>query len=375
MESFQYISGFFKKTISHEIPGLIKLFGFLLFFIIGNFIPSALLAQNNSLFDSEEIIKITLSGEIAVLLDNRNKEPEYTPVTLSYSEENGEIIKIPLKVRQRGNFRRLKTNCNFPPLLLNFAKDNTTSTKFDGQDKVKLVMPCRGDQYVLQEYYTYKIYNLVTPKSFKVRLVEVALEDPSLKEKEKGPFYGFLLEEEDQMAKRNKMVSIDRMLLKPEIMQREDFLNMAVFNYMIGNTDWSVQYRQNIKLIAEDTLSLPYTVPYDFDHAGLVRAPYAHPAEELKLSSTLQRLYRGFCLEDMIAFKTVIRKYDSLRNDIYTVYNSSPLLDEKYVKKTIKYLDDFYDTLDDPHKLKREFQYPCQKNSTANIVIKGLKNN
>ena len=330
--------------------------------------------QPQSLFESDEIFRITLSGDVANLLRDRTGEPEYMPVNLSYSEEHGETITIPLQVRQRGNFRRLKTNCSLPPLLLNFSEKNTTNTIFEGQEKLKLVMPCRDDKYVLQEYYTYKLYNLITPKSFRVRLLEVVLNDPALKAKERLPFYGFLLEEEDHMAKRNNMISVKRMLMRPESMKREDFLIMAVFNYMIGNTDWSVQYRQNIKLIAEDSLSLPNTVPYDFDHAGIVRAPYAYPAEELKLKNTLQRRYRGYCLEDMQEFENVIARYEGLKNELYAIYTSSPLLDEKYVQRTLTYLEDFYATLDDPKKLKSEFQYPCQKNSTGHLVIKGLKN-
>ena len=347
-----------------------KLFTILLFMMI----PGRGFAQQVGLFDSEEILKITLTGELTNLFKDRNDEPEYSPVQLTYTETTGEKINIPLKVKQRGNFRRLKGNCSFPPLMLNFADKNTTQTIFNGQDKLKLVMPCRGDEYVLQEFYAYKLYNLVSPKSFRVRLLEVILDDPTLKERERKPFYGFLLEEEDQMAKRNNMVSIKTMLLRPEVMQREDFLNMAVFNYLIGNTDWSVQYRQNIKFIAKDSLSLPITVPYDFDHAGIVRAPYAKPAEELQMRSTLQRRYRGYCLEDLENFRNVIAKYDILKDDIYGLYSSSSLLDEKYVQKTIKYLDEFYATLHNPKKLSNEFQYPCQKNSTANIVIKGLNN-
>lgn len=337
-------------------------------------IPGRGFAQQVGLFDSEEILKITLTGELKNLFKDRNDEPEYSPVQLTYTETTGEKINIPLKVKQRGNFRRLKENCSFPPLMLNFADKNTTQTIFNGQDKLKLVMPCRGDEYVLQEFYAYKLYNLVSPKSFRVRLLEVILDDPTLKERERKPFYGFLLEEEEQMAKRNNMISIKTKLLRPEVMQREDFLNMAVFNYLIGNTDWSVQYRQNIKFIAKDSLSLPITVPYDFDHAGIVRAPYAKPAEELQMRSTLQRRYRGYCLEDLENFRNVIAKYDILKDDIYGLYSSSSLLDEKYVQKTIKYLDEFYATLHDPKKLSKEFQYPCQKNSTANIVIKGLNN-
>lgn len=312
-------SGIIYRTFSFLQPGPAILRLVLIFLTLGLAFPETGRAQQEDLFSSEEIFRITLSGEVAALLRDREEEPEYTPVILSYQDASGGTIDIPIKVRQRGNFRRIKANCNFPPLLLNFAKKTTANTKFEGQDKIKLVMPCRDEQYVLQEYYTYKLYNLVTPRSFRVRLVEVLLDDEALRNRQKDPFYGFLLEEEDQMAQRNNMIPIKRTMLRPESTQREDFLNMAVFNYLIGNTDWSVQYRQNIKLMAEDTLSLPVTVPYDFDHAGIVRASYAKPAEELRLRSTLHRRYRGYCMEDMRVFENVIKKYDSIREQLYAV--------------------------------------------------------
>lgn len=374
MGSLHSFSGLFNKALSFIQPLPILLRPVLIILIFGLSFPLAGWAQQDELFSSEEIFRITLSGEIATLLRDRSGEPEYTPLSLSYEDAEKGTVEIPLKVRQRGNFRRIKANCSFPPLLLNFAKKTTANTKFEGQDKIKLVMPCRDEQYVLQEYYTYKLYNLVTPRSFRVRLVEVKLDDEALKNRQKSPFFGFLLEEEDQMAQRNNMVSIKRKMLRPEATRREDFLNMAVFNYLIGNTDWSVQYRQNIKLIAEDSISLPVTVPYDFDHAGIVRASYAEPAEELELTSTLHRRYRGYCIEDMRTFENVVKKYDSIREQLYAVYTSQPLLDEKYVKKTLKYLDEFYADLHDPEKLREEFQYPCQKDGTGHIVIKGLKN-
>ena len=77
--------------------------------------------------------------------------------------------------------------------------------------------------------------------------------------------------------------------------ERDHFLKMAVFQFMIGNTDWSVPYLQNIKFITKDSTKAPLTVPYDFDHAGIVSAPYALPAEELEMSSVLERRYRGYC--------------------------------------------------------------------------------
>lgn len=374
MGSLQIISELFYRSFSFSKPGragVLPVLGCLLLCLM---LPQTGVARQDSLFTSEEIFRIKLSGEIAELLRDRTGEPEYTPVSLTYSDAKGTEVNIPLKARQRGNFRRKRSNCKYPPLLLNFARKNTPNTIFDGQDKIKLVMPCKDDKYVLQEYYAYKIYNLVSPRSFRVRLVEVVLDDPSLKEKESSAFYGFLLEEEEQVAERNNMIPVKRMLLRPESMQREDFLNMAIFNYLIGNTDWSIQYRHNIKLIAEDSISLPVPVPYDFDHAGIVRAPYARPAEELELRSTLERRYRGYCMEDMKAFEAVVRKYDGIKEKLYAVYTSSPLLEERYVRKTLKYLDDFYATLQDPKKLEKELQYPCLKDGTGNMVIRGLNN-
>ena len=62
-----------------------------------------------------------------------------------------------------------------------------------------------------------------------------------------------------------------------------------------------------------------------------------------------------------------------LHTDIYAVYTTCPLLPEKYVKATTKYLDEFYATINEPRDVAREFYYPCDESNTGNVVIKGLK--
>jgi hypothetical protein len=143
---------------------------------------------------------------------------------------------------------------------------------------------------------------------------------------------------------------------------------------LIGNTDWSVQYRQNVKLVAEDSTSRPITVPYDFDHSGMVSAPYAKPAEALLMSSVRERRYRGFCAKDMSYYSSVLARYNELKNDFYDIYTTNTLIDEGYRKTTLKYLDDFYKIINDPKRVKEEFQYPCREDGTGNVVIKGLRN-
>lgn len=327
------------------------------------------------LFERDSPLKIQLSGQVEVLLQDRGEDPQYHEIQLTYTDSSvsNQPVSIPIQVRVRGNFRRLKSNCDFPPLLLNFSGTTTKGTLFESQNKVKLVMPCQGDKYVVREYLIYQIYNRLTPKSFKARLVSIELQDPNLKPKRAAFFYGILLEEEEQVAERNGMIMLERQLVRPEQTQKEDFLTMAVFEYLIGNTDWSVQYRQNVKLIAKDTLSIPITVPYDFDHAGIVSAPYALPAFELGLNSTRERRYRGYCIQDMKQFEPVVAKFNEARDDFYRIYSECPYLELGYVKTTLKYLDDFYKTINDPKRIKYQFQYPCDPSGTGNVVIKGLK--
>lgn len=336
-------------------------------------VPHFSYAQNTPLFDDESVLEITLSGDLTSLFKDREGEPQNFDIQLMYVDSEQKPVTISLKSKTRGKFRRIPGFCEYPPILLNFAKRSVTNTIFQNQDKLKLVMPCRGDKYILNEYYAYKIYNLISDNSFKVKLLKVNLQDSNSKTKQKGPFFAFLIEEEDLMAERNKMVPVKQELIRPEDLNPPEFLNMAIFQYMIANTDWSVQYRQNIKLVKDPVTGRLVGVPYDFDHAGIVGAPYAKPAEQLNMVSVKERRYRGYCIEDMEIFKEVFELYQSKKEDIYSIYTSSPHLDEKYVKYTLKYLDDFYKTLSQPKYAKVEMQYPCLEEGTGHVVIRGLK--
>ena len=340
-----------------------------LFAIIANAQPTE--NSSNGLFDRDDVLTLKLSGEVRELLKDRSDDMQYHTITLSYLTADSAKVSFPIKAKTRGHFRRTQGNCRYPPLMLNFSKGETPENSiFKGQDKLKLVTPCTDDKYVVYEYLVYKLYNLISEKSFKARLVHVIYDDNG---KESKPQYGILLEQEDEMARRNNAVIIEDKLLRPEQTKGDDFLKMAVFEYLIGNTDWSVQYYQNIKLIAADSLSPPSTVPYDFDHAGIVGAPYAKPAPELLLSSTRERRYRGYCVTDMSLFDETFAFFNQKKEVIYNVYTKCALLDRGYVKATAKFLDQFYSTINDKKSIARDFGYPCDESGTGNVVIKGLK--
>ncbi len=320
------------------------------------------------LFDDEEVLRLKLSGRLREILSDRGETVSYHPMLLQYKKKDSTMISIPLQVRSRGHFRRRKENCAMPPLLLNIVKSaKLKSTLFEKQDKLKLVTPCKGDEYVIQEYLVYKLYNLLTPKSFKARLVQVEFED-SLQKRKTETKYCILVEDENRVAKRNGSLLANTKMISMQALNPDEFTRVAVFQFMIGNTDWSVPYLHNIKLIKKDSMHIPVAIPYDFDHSGIVSTPYAMPPEQLNLSSVRERLYRGYC-QNKSAFNDVIAEFNRLKNDIYKVYTSCTLLEPKYVKTTTRYLDEFYKIINNPKTVERVFTEPCR--ATERIVIQG----
>ena len=330
---------------------------------------------SSKLFESDDILDLTIRGDINSLFKDRSDKMEYHPMVLTYTAEDSSLVNHELKIKTRGHFRRSRVNCVYPPLLLNFSKEKTPpQSLFENEGKLKLVTPCSDDKYVIREYLVYKLYNLLTDKSYKARLVRVIYDD-TVKNKKTKPLFGILLEDDDHMARRNNAVVIETQLVKPQQTENEIFLTTAVFEYMIANTDWSVQYRQNITLMGTDTMVIPMTVPYDFDHAGIVSTPYAKPEEALELSSVRQRRYRGYCMPNLAKFKETFALFNREKDNLYRVYSDNKLLDEKYIKSTLQFLDEFYETINNEKNIKNVFSYPCLEDGTGNVVIKGLGKN
>lgn len=329
-------------------------------------------SAQTALFQSDSILELELSGDTRSLFNDRKGEATYFKMELSYQDNEGNKIIHPLKVKTRGNFRRDRTNCFYPPLWLNFPKSKIPEgSVFAGQDKIKLVTPCRDQKFVVREYLAYRLYNLLSPESFQARLVKVRYTD-SNKGKSTEALYGILLEGKDEMAARNEAKIIKRRRIKPNKTEESLFLKMATFQYLIGNTDWSIEYQHNVKLMVQEGNLSPLPVAYDFDHAGIVRAPYAQPAPALKMSSIQERRYRGYCVEDMSTFEETFAFFKAKKEAIYQLFQENPFLEKRYKRWISKFLDDFYETINSPKASARAFLYPCNKNGTGKVIIRGL---
>ncbi|MFK7903587.1 MAG: hypothetical protein AB8B69_00605 [Chitinophagales bacterium] len=321
------------------------------------------LAANDLLFDSEEILELTLTTDLKAVKKDIGEERGSHPATITYQNEEGETITLDLKVKTRGNSRRSKNMCDFPPLRLNFKRDATKESLFEGQNKLKLVAHCqdKGEdykEYVIREHLVYKTYRLLTDKGFRVRLLKMTYVDSEDKDKTLER-YGFIIESENFLAARVGGKMLKNKKIHAENTDRTMVDRVSIFQYMIGNLDWSVKENHNMKMcyIAG---SSPYCIPYDFDLTGIVNTEYALPPEMLAVNTVRDRLFRGYCRSPE-EFEEAFKEFREIKDSLYALYTDSELLSEKYVKSTIKYLDDFYETINSSKSVKQEFLKKCRK--------------
>ncbi len=313
-----------------------------------------------SLFQSDEPLYLTLTMDMKSVFSNREEEESH-PAEIGYTDAEGKIITLPMKISVRGNFRKDSIICDFPPLRLNFAETIVLNSIFEGQDKIKLVTHCqskfvRYEQNVLKEYLAYKLYNLFAEESYFVRLAQLTYADVTGK-LDTLERMGFLIEPISQMLKRNDCEELIVNKIQQTETNRHKTTVLAIFQYMIGNTDWSVWNQHNIELLTKGTSAIPIVVPYDFDWSGLVNAPYAIPAGSLP--SVRTRMYRNFCLTDA-ELQLALDEFRQHRDEIYQTCRNVPYLSAKELKKTLKYIDDFFEIIENPKKVESEMHLKCR---------------
>lgn len=334
-------------------------------------LPGLMMSQSSDasvisypLFESDEALEITMEMDIRSVLRDRGEETDYHPLTVSWTNEQGELMEVAARVKVRGNFRRQRENCRFPPLRMRFEEETVVGTVFEGQEKLKLVTHCQTgraeyQQYVLQEYLIYRSYNLMTDKSFRVRLAEITYSDS---DKRDDPFtrFGFIIEDEDKMAERlgGRILEVEN--VHPDLTDYELSNRLAVFQYMMGNTDWSIPNLHNIKLVMPEGEQTPYAIPYDFDWSGIINARYADPNPMLNIRSVRQRVFRGLCRTPE-EFMKEFTFFNENRTAIFQHHQDLvPPLTEDQFEEAVEYLDEFYAIINDPDEAKDEIIDECR---------------
>jgi hypothetical protein len=297
------------------------------------------------LFASEDPIHITIQAPLSTLVRNRGD----AVIQGTLTDPGGQQLPVALSVR--GITRRASDICDFPPLRVQFTAGPPATSLFAGQKKLKLVTHCKSNpsfqQKVLLEYSAYRMYNLLTPHSFRARLANIdyvgADGRPIISR------IGYFLEDLSDLAHRNGMNQTHAPNLIPLAdLSPPDAARYALFQDMIANHDWSMRAGpagkeccHNAELMGPLAPGATIPVPYDFDFSGFVDAPYATPPDELHIASVRQRVYRGYCAHNADAI-AIARQMRDERPRLMAAITSTPGLDPSTASRAIAFLDGFF---------------------------------
>ena len=357
------------------------------FFIIAIFFSFGLLAQNNKIQHADTIRHSSDIDAVSDTIPNMNLFGDDTPMdfTLKYDitsfirhKIKGEYLNAELlihykdysatkniRLKARGNNRR--DQCFFPPIYLNFKTDPIATTELKGIKKIKLVTHCSSSKsytnYILKEYLVYKLYNILSDYSFRVKLLNMKYIDTGKRDRNYERF-GILIEPLDLLTKRTQCIEIESEVVRGKDVIEEEADLVSLFQYMIGNTDWRIKGGHNTKFMKSMTKVTPKVspVPYDFDYAGFVGTHYSHPQEWTSIESVQQREYLGYCRNSDEAYLKTINKFIDKKDEILETINSFSYLDERERKTLIKYIESFYYSLENPERFIRTLKSQCRKN-------------
>jgi hypothetical protein len=319
---------------------------------------ASLPAKPTRLFSSDSVLTITIASDIKKYMGTRDSTAPWLPARLILGADT-----LRIGLRPRGHFRRKSSTCSFPPVSVKFEKD-VKGTEFAKQKKLKLVTTCWPGQadyesYIPQEYLLYRVYNLITPVSFRARFVRVTYADTARPDRAPIVTTAFFVEDQDDMAARNAGKIIKAKNAGREDLDAATLADLSLFEFMIGNTDLSFAAEHNIRFVQPAMIGAStLVVPYDFDWSGVIGTRYARPDPSLPIHSVRERVWMSFCFTPA-DLAPAIAKFDSARAGVTALYTGNPLLDAKTAQGALAYFDAFYAVINDPKQLAKAIQRHC----------------
>lgn len=325
-------------------------------------------ADPDPLFAVHDALTVRIAAPFAQIMAERpHDDDEEVPGTFTLIDADGAEQSFAVRIMTRGNNRRDPNVCPFAPLRLNFKKGDLDDTVLAGQDKLKLVTHCiEGrkpyQQTVLREYLAYRVLNLLTDLSFRVRFLQIsyAFTDDDKAEST----VAFFIESKQRLARRTGMLVQDIPETSVLALDREYLNLISVYAYLIGNVDFSpIQGKpgepccHNSTLFSRDGETY-WSIPYDFDMTGFVEPAHVRLNPKYRQSSIRQRVYRGRCVNNDLLPAT-LQKFRDQRTAIEAVIASQPGLQSRQRKRMESYVESFYSELDDEEKLIRSFEKAC----------------
>ena len=315
--------------------------------------------HGSPLFDNDGVLDVTLEGPLSSVIRDKIKRRDY-PFRLKVGES---VLSVSVRVR---GISRVEV-CRLPPLRLDFSSSDTTSTVFSGQERLKLVTHCKNkddhEKNVLEEFAAYRIFNVLSDVSFRVRLLRVRYVDTDKPKSKETLRYAFLIEPKRALAERVGGVLAKVRRVTKNYLDDMQTGQAYVFQYLIGNTDWGLVRAIDADVCCHNGVMVAidqdhFYVPYDFDRAGIVNARYAKPDPSLRIRRVTQRRYRGYCMSGD-GLRDALRAVVSHRDRIFGVMSSLEDTTGIKLKKSTKFVDGFFEIAADEKALLHRFESRC----------------
>ncbi len=307
-------------------------------------------------FRTDTVFAMTVRTDLRTLYRDRDTTGvPWRPGTVTWTDSAG-THTVPVQLRTRGVYR-LRT-CDVPPIRMRFDQDSVRGSALRGLRRPKLATHCMnteaGEKNLLEEYAVYRVLQLFTPWAYAARLARVTYEDTTGRVRTQTR-WGIILEDPERFAQRMQAEADTNWGQRMGRLVPEHAALLGVFQYFIGNTDWSVPGLHNVDLYRRaDTL---WAVTYDFDWSGTVDASYARPDPRLRTRTVRQRVYRGIC-QNPETIAPVLERFTALRDSIGAVYRAVPGLEPRDVARALDYYDEFYEDIRDPERFARNIVRP-----------------
>jgi hypothetical protein len=181
----------------------------------------------------------------------------------------------------------------------------------------------------------------------------------SASQKKEAERYAIIVEDPNQLASRNLAKIVKIKGAGPGDLEGKELALAYLFEYLIGNLDFSFNGLHNTELLATtDGRMLP--VAYDFDFSGAVNTSYAVPPPDYGVPNVRTRKFLGYCeLQDEYpgALAVLLEKKEA----IYALYHDEigKLMNPGVVRETLGYFDDFYKDVRTPNDAKRNIFDRC----------------
>jgi hypothetical protein len=249
------------------------------------------------------------------------------------------------QITARGKYRRRQ--CSLPPFELNLKKGDLRERGMLSFDKLKVVTHCDLEQPmaedIMEEFLVYRLYNIITRFSFQVMLVKVDYILPDGRALElDAP--ALILEPTREVAYRTNGLEKEGYEVTGDSLDAAGYCSNALFQFMIGNSDWSQAMQRNVKMIGSP--GAYHCVPYDFDFSAIVAPPYMRIPPDLGIRDYRDRIYLGTYFSEHLP--EVIRYFLSKEEEMLAYVKDFPHLKRSRKREILDYLGVFFDYIRTP---------------------------